>query len=87
MELPETTKDISVEWLNEVLHENGFLRGANIVSLKREPMGVGAGFMSDMAKLTLAFDRHTPHLPQTMIAKLPPSYKSARELAIRLNFF
>ena len=87
MELPETTKNITVLWLNEVLHENGFLGSANIVSLKREPMGVGAGFMSDMAKLTLSFDRDTQHLPKTMIAKLLPSYPSARELAIRLNYF
>ena len=37
MKLPATTKDISVEWLNEALHENGVLGNSNIVSVKHEP--------------------------------------------------
>ena len=87
MELPETTKDITVSWLNEVLHENGFLGNANITSIEREQIGVGQGFFSDMAKLTLSFDRHSPHLPPTVIAKLPPSRPYAREMAMRGNIF
>ncbi len=83
MELPETTKDITVDWLNQALHENGFLGDASIVSLEQEPIGVGKGFLSDMAKLTLTYERDAPHLPGTMIAKLPPSYPSARETVIR----
>ncbi len=87
MELPGTTKDITVDWLNQVLHENGFLGDADIVSLEQEPIGVGQGFLSDMTKLTLAYDRDAPHLPGTMITKLPPSYPSARELVMRRNIF
>ncbi len=87
MELPETTKDITVDWLNQALHENGFLGNANIISFEQEKIGVGRGFLSDMAKLTLAYDRDAPHLPGTMIPKLPPSYPSARELVMRVNLF
>jgi len=87
MELPSTTKDITVDWLNQALHENEFLRNANIVSLNHEPIGVGQGFLSDMAKLTLAYDGDVPHLPETMIAKLPTSYQSAREIALRTNMY
>ncbi len=64
MELPETTKDITVDWLNQALHENGFLGNANIVSLEHEPIGVGQGFLSDMARLTLAYDRDAPICPE-----------------------
>ncbi len=87
MELPETTKDITVDWLNQALHENGFLGDTNIVSFEHEQIGVGQGFLSDMAKLTLAYDRDAPHLPGTIIAKLPPSSPSAREAVRMINMF
>lgn len=87
MDLPETTKDVTVEWLNGVLHENGFLGKANVVSLTREPIGLGAGLLSDLARLTLTFDRDDTKAPKTMIAKLPPSYASGREFVMRANFF
>lgn len=87
MELPETTKDITVDWLNEVLHENGFLGSANIVSLNHEQIGVGAGFASDISKLTLAFDRESANLPKTVIAKLPPQQEPQRSNVIRNKVF
>ncbi len=85
--IPEQTKDITVAWLNEALHANGFLTDARIVSLAREPIAVGQGFMSDMAKLTVAYDRDAPNLPTTMIAKLPATYESARAVAMQLNLY
>ena len=73
MELPATTKEITVEWLNEVLHENEFLGNNNIVALSRDPVGDGKGFHSDMARLFLTYDKPIDNLPLTMIAKLPIS--------------
>ena len=80
MELPETTKDITVEWLNEVLHENGFLGDTKITSLEQEKVGVGQGFNSDLAKLILRFDRDSKNLPKTIVAKLPPSDEAIRNV-------
>jgi len=85
--IPARSKEITTEWLNDVLHQTGFLRQANIVSLKHEPWGVGEGFVSDMAKLTVTYDPEVPHLPKTMIAKLPTSYESARALALQFNLY
>lgn len=85
--IPETTKDITVEWLNEVLHANGFLKEASISALGHESIAVGEGFMSDMARLTVAYDRNRPQLPTTMIAKLPPSHESARAVGMLVNVY
>ena len=87
MELPETTKDITVGWLNEVLHENGLLGNAKIVSLAVEQIGVGRGLVSDIAKLNLDYDTKTANLPKTMIAKLPPSLPASQEFAMSNNIF
>ncbi len=85
--IPGQTKDITAEWLNEALHANGFLKDARIVSLEHEPIAAGQGFMSDMAKLTVAYDREALNLPTTMIAKLPATYESARTVAMQLNLY
>ena len=67
MELPATTKDITVEWLNEVLHDNGLLGDTDIISIDKEQIGVGEGFMSDIVKLHLTYNNLMTDLPETMI--------------------
>ena len=85
--IPAKSKDINRDWLNQVLHSSGFLGDASVISLQHEPWGVGEGFVSDMARLTVAYDREAPHLPKTMIAKLPTSYESARAIAMLYNIY
>ena len=87
MELPATTKDITVEWLNEVLHENGFLGDSNIVSIQHEQIGIGEGFMSDIARITLGYDKPENGLSNTIVAKLPTSFPAARLIGVRDNFY
>ena len=87
MDLPETTKDITASWLDEALHDNGYLKAENIVSIKHEAIGIGEGFLSDMARLTLEYDRENPDLPKTMIAKLPTSHQSSRTIAMALRLY
>ncbi|MFC1900758.1 hypothetical protein ACFLYN_04105 [Chloroflexota bacterium] len=87
MELPKTTKDITIEWLNEVLHENGFLGDTNIVSLRHEPIGVGEGFSSDIAKLAAEYDTDSANLPVTMIAKFPSTQEWSRQAVRRARVF
>lgn len=85
--IPETTKDITVEWLNDTLHANRFLKDESIVSLGHNPIAIGEGFMSDMARLTVAYDRDTLNLPITMIAKFPTAFESARAVGMQLNIY
>ncbi|MBC8477688.1 MAG: hypothetical protein H8D49_05020, partial [Dehalococcoidia bacterium] len=80
--IPTASKDITANWLNEVLHESGFLKDVDITSIGYEQWGVGEGFVSDMARLTLNYDREAPHLPRTVIAKLPTSFESAHAVAM-----
>ena len=86
MELPATTEEITVEWLNEVLHENGFLGTANIVSLKQERLGTGVGFLSNIARLKLKYGQDGSALPSTIIAKLPPPPRPGTPGLAKINF-
>jgi hypothetical protein len=85
--IPARSIDITADWLNEVLHTSGFLRDAKIESITHEPMGIGEGFMSDMARIVLNYDRKASHLPKTMIAKLPTAYESALAVAKLFNLY
>ena len=85
--IPAASKDITANWLNEALHESGFLKDVNIKSIGYEQWGVGEGFVSDMARLTLDYDREAPHLPRTVVAKLPTAYESAYEMAMLFNVY
>jgi hypothetical protein len=86
--IPAASKDITASWLNEALHESGFLRkDTNITSIGYEPLGVGEGFVSDMARLSLDYDRDTHGLPRTIVAKLPTSFESAHAMAMLFNLY
>ena len=87
IELPATTKDITVEWLNEVLHENGFLGNNNIASLKHEVIGVGEGYTGDIARILLTYDNDSQQLPSKIIAKLPTSFEPLRTKCLQLGIY
>lgn len=85
--IPARSRDITLDWLNDVLYTSGFLRDINIKSITHEPWGVGEGFVSDMARITLEYDGDASHLPKTMIAKLPTSFESANAIAMLFNIY
>ena len=85
--IPKRTKRITSEWLNEVLHGSGYLKDINIESISREPWGVGEGFLSDMARLTITYNKESSNLPKTMIVKMPTTYRTALTLALQYNFY
>ena len=86
--LPNGITDITAGWLNEALHENGFLkRDRNILSIEITPMAVGEGFQSDMARIVPRYDGEDPALPLSMVAKLPTSYEPANYVAMLFNTY
>jgi hypothetical protein len=57
--------------LTGVLRDRGLLREAQVVSIDREVLGEGQGFIGDVIRLVLELDRDEPGAPRTVIAKLP----------------
>lgn len=85
--IPKRTKRITPEWLNEVLHGTGYLKDINIESISREPCGVGEGFVSDMARITIAYDKEYTDLSNTMIVKMPTTFRATLSVALQYNFY
>jgi len=85
--IPKRTKRITSEWLNHTLHDSGYLKDSNIESISREPWGKGEGFMSDMARLTITYDKESPNLPKTMIIKMPTTFRTALDIGLQYNVY
>ncbi len=85
--IPKRTKRITSEWLNEVLHSSGYLKDLNIDSISREPWGNGEGFMSDMARLTITYDKEPSTKPKTMIVKMPTTFRNALAIGLQYNVY
>ena len=87
MEFPASPGDLNAHWLNEVLHENEFLRNHNITSLTQESIGAGEGFSSEIVRLIVQYDADSENLPKTMIGKFLPPQPWAREAVLRARVF
>ena len=85
--IPKRTKRITSEWLNEALHYSGYLEDINIESIAWEPWGAGEGFVSDMARLTVTYDKQSTELPKTMNVKMPTTFRTALAVALQYNLY
>ncbi len=70
LSIPERLDDLNPEWLTAALRQTGALAPAGeVTSVEREIVGEGAGFLGDIARLTLGYEGGEG--PATVIAKLP----------------
>lgn len=71
MEIPRTFDDIDSNWLTEALNTNILPDGVYVKSHSIEPVGIGKGFMNQIARYRLNYSKNFDELPDTVIIKLP----------------
>lgn len=70
LSIPERLDDLTPEWLTAALREADELAPAGaVISVEREVLGEGEGFLGDIARLTLGYEGGEG--PATVVAKLP----------------
>jgi hypothetical protein len=79
--LPERPGDLTPEWLTGALRHSGALTNGRITGASFEPLGVGAGFIGQIGRLTLTYDDAAADGPVTVIAKMPSLEEGARAIA------
>jgi hypothetical protein len=79
--IPETPSEITEHWLTEALRLTNVISDATVTSIAREALGQGAGFIGQLARLTVTYDDPGVDAPRTMIAKLPATDPGARHVA------
>lgn len=85
--IPESPEQFTPEWLTEVLLERSVLKAAKVVSVQRESLGEGEGFLGIVTRLTLTLDREEAGVPKTLIAKLPTPVHENRVMAELLGAY
>ena len=78
---------LTATWLTEALRQSGAIRVASVVGVDHRIIGEGAGFMGQLAKLRLTYDRPEEGAPASIIAKLPATAPENRELAMFFRFY
>ena len=82
---PTTLSELDASWLTSALQAS--LPGIHITHFDAETIGVGSGFMGDLARLQL----HHNHLPETapssMVIKFSSHFEATRLLAGRMNYY
>lgn len=68
---PTSLQDITPLWLTEALHPRGSQIDASVTSYSVEIIGEGRGFMHQLARLSIEYDRESGGLPCSIVAKLP----------------
>jgi thiamine kinase-like enzyme len=82
-EFPLTLADLDVTWLNRILCPPG--ETLAITDFRTEVIGIGQGFMADLARLYL--DHNHAALPSQLIIKFASHYEATRLLAARMNYY
>lgn len=84
MQIPTTVAEVTAEWLTGALRAGG-LSELTVTALKAAPLGQGQGFASQLLRLSPHYHPDSAPGPASLVAKLPPSLASDRQLLVALG--
>lgn len=86
MDLPSTTADITIPWLNEALPRD--LRdGKEVRGVTSTRIGEGVGFLGEIARLELDYGEPADGAVESVIAKVPTAESGFRTMGLALGFY
>ena len=83
--VPRSLQDISPEWLTAALGAGNATGGTTVTGYSAETIAESTGFVNQIFRLRPAYDVANEDLPSVIIAKLPPSDPTLREISDRLG--
>ena len=84
---PTSPAELTPEWLTRALTENGAIDGAQVKSSTVKIIGEGSGFMGQLARVDLQYDRPAEGAPTSLIAKFAAAAAENRGLAMFFHFY
>lgn len=85
--IARTPEEMTAEWMTEALRKNGVIRDASVVAATPEPVGVGVGFLGQLARIRLTYDRPEGGTPASCIAKLPTLDPGGLQIGNTFRFY
>lgn len=84
-DIPAGPAELTAEWLTSAL--DGQLGGARVTGFDAEPIAAGVGFLGELVRLALRYDREVPGAPRSLIAKFPTANQQNRDIAILFRLY
>jgi thiamine kinase-like enzyme len=85
--MPRSSEEITPEWLTSALRSGGVVRDATVTAIERKPIGVGAGFLGELARIAVTYDPPQGDAPPSLIAKLPTMEPQSRAVGNLFRFY
>lgn len=88
-EIPRRVDELTPGWVTAALRAGGRAREARVVRVERESLGAGEGFVGQIVRLHLSYDREprAADCPASVIAKLPIHVDQNRRLGEALGAY
>lgn len=86
--LPSSLAAITAEWLTAALHEGGSLpAGGRVESFESRSLGVGEGFLGELARIHPRYEGAADGAPKSIIAKMPSLMPANRALGVMFTAY
>jgi hypothetical protein len=86
--VPATLADVTASWLTAALRQSGALQEGAAQSVTATPIGAGVGFMSEVARLDVAWSLDTsPPLPERFVIKVATRSEANRRMAMDYGLY
>lgn len=76
--IPQTADELTAAWFTQHLAAQS--GGATVTAVEHEVVGEGLGFIGDLYRCRLDWDRDDPSLPASVVAKVPSTVKTNRAI-------
>ena len=87
MSFPTSIDEITPEWLTDALKSTDAIRDSTVKSFETTILGEGAGFIGQLARLTLSYDQPETGSPSALVAKAPALAPENRQLGDLFRFY
>jgi hypothetical protein len=85
--IPKNMDQVTPAWLTQVMDLQPGSQECRIIDRHVEDLNVEAGFISQLARLTLEYEEKPDNLPDSVIVKLPPLDDTTRAISKSLEHF
>ena len=86
-DFPTSPNELTAGWLTETLRQCGATKDAAVTSFDMQIIGEGAGFMGQLTKVRLTYDKAEEGAPLSLIGKFPAAFQENRDVAMFFRFY
>jgi len=87
MTIPAGPHELTPAWLTGALRSTGALGDAEVTSVQAAVVGEGSGFIGQLARVALTYDRAEPGAPASLIGKFPGASEGGRMIGNLFDFY